>query len=241
MDATSHGMRLHKFPVVAAARKSSFEGVLGLILFSLGLRMCAIFSIALLSLVLLEKTSAADTRPPEYWAKYLRAMKEPSIQSTKVAGSDFQFRFVWLRASHGPVAIRVWRHDGRVFCRSVCLEDRLDYSAGPIKSEENVEFTSEQKRKFLARCSTDDFWRPLNSEEEAIMNRFLGGAHWVFEIKDSSGYRTLDLFSPVILKAKVKRKGVDTAKVRDFQRYADIGMFLAKASRLPKSESRDFF
>ena len=186
------------------------------------------FSIAVLSIAFAGFLDAAEPKPEKYWSEYHRGMKEPSLESAKVGDSDFQFRWTRLDSSHDPMVVRVWREHGKTRCRCVRLKYRLDFSVGPIRIDRTIPLTDEQTTQLRTLIASDGFWSPLSDQEQATYDGLLGGAHWLLEARDASGYRFLSMFSPVLVAFDHDL----SVKCRDQRVYIDTANFLLKATRL---------
>jgi hypothetical protein len=162
----------------------------------------------------------------EVWRPYLRGMKEPIFSSAKTANGDFQFRWTRLVGYGEPVSIRVWRTHGETFAHAVRLEFHLDYSVGRITHDQTIRLTGKQLEKLQTYISSEAFWRPLNAEEKAFNNGFLGGTHWLFEIRDSSGYRSLSMFSPALIAADRDPRLKIPKSMRSSDPYIAVATFL---------------
>ncbi len=151
--------------------------------------------VAIISWSLLTTVSAADA-PDSYWTDYHKGMKEPVLPPVKFADGDFQFRWMRLSIAGEPLSIRVWQHHGHAFVRSVRLEYKLDFSLGQITRDQTIPLSEKQLARLRSSFAGPKFWRPFNPTEKAFENDFLDGAHWLFELSDSSGYRFISMFSP---------------------------------------------
>ena len=152
-------------------------------------------------------------------------------------GTDFYFRFTWLRSFRDLVAIRVWRTQGKVQCHYIALGgESLDGPRMP-KDEQTLQLTSEQANAIENMVSSEVFWTSLNEQEKEMIG--LDGARWVFEWKDVLGYRLLDVWTPSAQSPEAYRKIFgEKAHHRDFRVYTEMGVFLLKlCKRLPENPS----
>jgi hypothetical protein len=190
-----------------------------------------------LPLFLLCAIALAGEQPESYWRKYHRGMKEPSLRSGKLRDDEFAFRWTRLSNSGEPLAIRIWCHDGETRCRSVRLAYRLDFSIGPITADKTTKLSPSQNRELRSYLSRHDLWCALSPQEQAMQNRFLGGAHWLFEVEDRSGYRFVSLFSPALLTASSRSK--DTLRgMRNVEGYLSLATFLLRLTRVFPDETQ---
>lgn len=194
---------------------------------------------ACLSLALMTATARSTDAPESYWKPYLRGMKEPILSSAKFADGDFQFRWTRLVGNGEPHCIRIWRTNGQSFARSVRLEFRLDYSIGHITRDQTIRLNEKQVKELRDFVSKEGFWRPLNAQEDAFESQLLGGAHWLFEIQDSSGYRFLSMFSPALLAGDPHPPKMPK-EMRSFRPYIAIATFLFRTTRIFPDELKPY-
>ena len=73
--------------------------------------------------------SKVDGITRDWYSKYLRAMMEPSLSCGQ--GPDgFAYRFLWLRSSHHPIAVRVEKDGSSVTLNAVELDGTGEQCAG---------------------------------------------------------------------------------------------------------------
>ena len=177
--------------------------------------------------------------PEPYWKPYLRGMKESILPSAKRADGDFQFRWTRLVGHGEPHCIRIWRTNGQCFARSVRLEFRLDYSIGHITRDQTIRLDEKQVTELRNCLLKEGFWRPLNTQENAFEGQLLGGAHWLFEIQDSSGYRFLSMFSPALLAGDPHPPKMPK-EMRSFRPYIAVATFLLRTTRIFPDELQPY-
>jgi hypothetical protein len=172
-----------------------------------------------------------------YYTFYLAAMKEPSLQAAEARAEDFHFRFTWLRSFEDPVSVRVWSHQDKIQCHYVALGGKSQDTPGTPKDEQTLVLNQEQFQTLQALASANEFWAPLNEQEEMMSGT--DGAAWIFEWKDALGYRLLDIWTPSAQTPEIYRNAFgDKAKHRDFNVYTKMGIFLLKlCKRLPKDNA----
>ena len=203
--------------------------------------MRSLFTAAIFLVLLMAEAQAADTPDFYIWKPYLRGMKEPILSSAKLGHGDFQFRWSRLVGYGEPVSIRIWQTHGETFARSVRLEFHLDYSVGRITRDQTIRLNEKQVRELRAYVSASNFWRPLNTQEKAFNDRFLGGAHWLFEIQDSSGYRSLSMFSPALLAGDRDPRPLKIPKeMRSSRPYIAVASFLLGTTRIFPEELKAY-
>ncbi len=203
--------------------------------------MRSLLAAFLLLLLVMTETQAKEAPDFYIWKPYLRGMKEPLLSSTKLARGDFQFRWSRLVGYGEPVSIRIWRTHGESFARAVSLKFHLDYSVGRISRDQTIRLNEKQVREVRTYVLSDDFWRPLNTQEKAFDSGFLGGAHWLFEIQDASGYRSLSMFSPALVAGDRDPRPLKIPKeMRSSRPYIAIASFLLGTTRIFPDELKAY-
>ena len=172
-----------------------------------------------------------------YYTFYLAAMKEPSLQAAEARADDFHFRFTRLRSFDDPVSVRVWSHQGKIHCHYIALGGKTQGTPGTPKDEQTFVLNQEQLQTMQALASVQEFWTPLNEQEE--MMHGTDGAMWIFEWKDALGYRLSQIWTPSAHTPENYRNAFgDKAKHRDFSIYTKMGTFLLKlCKRLPNDDA----
>lgn len=199
--------------------------------------MRALIAASLIALSL--ATVHAVGAPESYWPPYLRGMKEPILPSAKLADGDFQFRWTRLVGQGEPHCTRIWRRNGQYFARSVRLEFRLDYSIGHITRDQTMRLDEKQVAELRNHVTKEGFWRPLNTQEDAFERQLLGGAHWLFEIQEPSGYRFLSMFSPALLAGDPHPPKMPK-EMRSFRPYIAVATFLLRTTRIFPDELKPY-
>ena len=176
-----------------------------------------------------------------FYTRYLSAMKEPSVMTPLKKGVNRVIRFTYLRSFHDPLVVRFTIKNNVTTVTAVKLQK--DNHHRPVKILHNKTMVIDKETTKLVRALAiqKNFWKPLNAEEEDLLSGGLDGAQWMFEIHDQNGYRKIDIWSPDVVTAsdeKLKRFGVDPAKLRDFQVYQKTGLkFLKVGGIQPKIEN----
>ena len=186
-----------------------------------------------ISFVLMGATARATDAPESYWRPYLRGMKEPVLSSAKLADGDFQFRWTRLVGYGDPVSIRVWKTRGTGLIRAVRLEFHLDHSVGRISRDQTIYLSEKQLAQLQSYLAAGDFWQPFQQP------RTLGGAHWLFELQDSSGYHFVSIFSPALLVGDPQYQKT-TKDVRKFRQYIRVAAFLLSTTRIFPDELKPY-
>lgn len=144
--------------------------------------------------------SAADTvyfpNGSERWySKHLKAMKEPSLYEQRTDKSAEQYRFLWLRSFHKPIAVRIRRDDTAVSLRAVRLSGRGGYQPGRIEHDETLTLTTNQWHEFSQLLEKSSFWTLPTDEKNAP--RGFDGSRWVLEGLSQGKYHVVDRWTPV--------------------------------------------
>lgn len=129
----------------------------------------------------------------EHWyPQYLKAMGEPSLFQEQTNKTSEQYRFLWLRTFHKPIAVRVWKNDSEIKLRVVRLNGAGGYKPGHIERDESFTLTADQWDGFLKLLNKATFW-DLPSAENYLG---LDGARWILEAQTNGKYHMVDRWSP---------------------------------------------
>jgi hypothetical protein len=142
--------------------------------------------------------SAAETmyfpKGSERWyPKHLEAMKEPSLFQQSTNKTVEQYRFLWLRTFHKPIAVRVRKDSAGITLRVVRLSGAGGYAPGRIEHDESLVLTADQWDGFLKLLSKSSFWDSPSAEKDV---RGLDGARWILEGQAAGKYHVVDRWSP---------------------------------------------
>jgi hypothetical protein len=128
-----------------------------------------------------------------WFAKHLRSMHEPSLFEASKDHSLVAYRFLWLRAFHSPVAIRLVIHaEGTGTLIGKMTNGKGGYSAGNLILNESHELAKAQVTEFLKLQQRAAFWSAPSEEETGGDD----GAEWVLEGVENSRYHIVDRWSP---------------------------------------------
>jgi hypothetical protein len=128
-----------------------------------------------------------------WYAKHLRAMREPSLSETSTDSSIIAYRFLWLRTFHSPIAVRLIIHvDGTGTLIGKMTDGKGGYSAGNLTLNESHELTKEQMAEFLGLLQRASFWSAPAEEDTGGTD----GAQWVLEGVEKGHYHIVDRWSP---------------------------------------------
>jgi hypothetical protein len=151
-------------------------------------------------------------------ARTVRSMGEPRLDQQSSGGAGTVMRFLWMRAFHPAVAVRVVNARGR--CRVVTTVLELDAAEyGPPDREGIQALTRMRPGAIQRRDSTD-----VPSARCASLNRTLvpvlrtrqsthldgvDGSQWIFEQRDARGYASASRWSPdQVTDGSLRRAGI---------------------------------
>jgi hypothetical protein len=141
---------------------------------------------------------AADTvyfpKGSEHWyPKHLEAMREPSLFQDSTNKDMEQYRFLWLRTSHKPIAVRVWKNTSGITLRVVRLSGMAGYDPGKIEFDASFALTVDQWNAFLKLLLKSSFWDMPNAEKDAAG---YDGSQWILEGQAAGKYPVVDRWTP---------------------------------------------
>ena len=141
---------------------------------------------------------AADTvyfpKGAEHWyPKYLEAMKEPSLYEQRTNNTIEQYRFLWLRTFHKPIAIRVRKDNAGITLRVVRLSGAGGYDPGKIEHDESCALTAAQWDELLKLLGKASFWGTPTVENYSAG---FDGSQWILEGQSAGKYHVVDRWTP---------------------------------------------
>jgi hypothetical protein len=125
--------------------------------------------------------------PPNWYAKHLSALEEPSLWETSKTQRTQSYRFLWLRSSHNPVAIRVDVNADSASRLTVKVT-----RGGKLIQNYALTLTRDETDRFLGQIEVQNFWE-LKSIEKG---RGVDGAQWIIEGVRNGTYHIVDRWSP---------------------------------------------
>ena len=167
------------------------------------------FGLALSAAVALLAAHAAETVyfPPgtqNWYPKHLAAMGEPSLFEQSTNQTIEQYRFLWLRTFHKPIAIRVCKGDERITLRVVRLSGMGGYDPGKIEHDETFTVTAEQWDGMLKLLAKASFWNTPAEDRASFGN---DGSQWILEGQAHGKYHVIDRWTPDNDREKRKMDG----------------------------------
>jgi hypothetical protein len=120
---------------------------------------------------------------------------EPSLlePKSKEANAD-QFRFLWLRTFHKPVAIRITKQDSRIRLRAVRLSGAGGYEAGHMEVDRVLSLSEAEWKRLQELLDQAFFWEtPARMPERSGLD----GSRWILEGRMNGKYHFVNWWSPV--------------------------------------------
>ena len=155
---------------------------------------------ALAIFVALTALAAAANEQPYYppdvsgWAsQHLVAMKEPSLFAEQTTSRE-EYRFLWLRTFHKPIAIRIWSEPPDAQMRIVRLSGAGGYDPGHIESDTTIKVSAEDWKRFRDCIAKAHFWEMPTKESPKV--RGSDGSQWILEARDAAKYHVVDRWTP---------------------------------------------
>jgi hypothetical protein len=141
---------------------------------------------------------AADTvyfpRGTEQWyPKHLKAMKEPSLYEKRADKAVEQYRFLWLRTFHKPLAVRIQKDSGGITLRVVSLSGAGGYEPGKIEHDETLTLSTNQWAAFVKLVEKASFWQTPTKEK---YEQGFDGSQWILEGQAAGKYHVVDRWTP---------------------------------------------
>jgi hypothetical protein len=159
---------------------------------------------------------------PDYYVKYLRAMREPSLHA-RMAEPVEEYRSLFLPTWEHPVAIRVTSKDGEVSLRAVVLSGAGGFAPGQILVERNRMLSGQEWKRFQPLLTKAAFWNAPKVRMEVVPD----GDRLIFEGTGGYRYRLQDVASILFHEQKA---------------LVECGQYLMKLSDLEvDADGRDYF
>jgi hypothetical protein len=139
-------------------------------------------------------TNPNDHFVTDWYSGQLRALQEPSLFALSKNTAAQQYRFLWLRTFHHPVAVRVEvKEDGTGLLTTKITSGAGGYSPGNIITSHVRPMSKEETQRIVSLVTKSDFWNlPSYSREKAGLD----GAEWIFEAAVKGNYRVVSDWSP---------------------------------------------
>jgi hypothetical protein len=132
----------------------------------------------------------------DYYSKYLKALREPSLWEVSKSSEHEVYRFLWLRSFHAPVVVRLNVDAAAGILTTKISNGKGGYEPGKIVVNRVKRMSSRETQWFLARIEELDYW-DLSSEEAEDANTIgLDGAQWILEATKGGNYKIVHRWSP---------------------------------------------
>ncbi|MCY1230808.1 hypothetical protein D9M72_432370 [compost metagenome] len=118
-------------------------------------------------------------------------MDEPSITCNDAAT---EYRFLWLRTFHHPIAIRATITGRQAILHAVELDGKGGYEPGQVLRQLRRSLSAEELQTLEHVVTASNLRQTPRVERLAVLGT--DGAQWVLEISDRTGYRVLNRQSP---------------------------------------------
>jgi hypothetical protein len=136
----------------------------------------------------------ADQFNAARYARYLRALQEPSLYAMKSNSQAVVFRFLCLRTFGQPFVIRVIaRANGGGIVRFKMTDGTGGYRPGDLVADKTVKLDKKQTQRCLARIERADFWQLKTKETNKDLR---DEAQWVLEGVRNGKYNLVERQSP---------------------------------------------
>lgn len=128
------------------------------------------------------------------YSKFLQAMQEPTLFERPLGKDVEQYRFLWLRTFHKPIAVRIWKDGAGSHLRVVRLSGKGGYKTGQLELDQSFAVTNEQWTEFTNLIEQASFWDAPMKETDVIG---ADGAQWVLEGGAGERYHVVDRWCPL--------------------------------------------
>ncbi|MCX5645340.1 MAG: hypothetical protein NTZ17_11790 [Phycisphaerae bacterium] len=132
-----------------------------------------------------------DRLTRDWYSQFLRVMLEPSLSCGQGSGG-FAYRFLWLRGSHHPIAVRIEGGGSSITLSAVELDGAGGHAPGEIVKRIQRALSPAEQSKFLTTLSRVGFWEMPKNQDRFGLN----GAQWVLEGAADGRYQVVERFSP---------------------------------------------
>ena len=123
----------------------------------------------------------------------LIALQEPSLWERSKTQKEESYRFLWLRAFHEPIAIRVDINADGTARLTVKVANGTGGYPGELIQNRTVTISVEETNRFLNQVQSHNFWS-LPSVEQTPGGA--DGADWIIEGVKGQAYHVVDRWSP---------------------------------------------
>lgn len=127
-----------------------------------------------------------------WYSRMLRAMNEPSLSCGPTEATE-EYRFLWLRTFHRPIAVRVWNGAGGPHLIAIQTTGRGGYEPGGVEKQVRKALSQEDWHTVVASVKSARLWStPTEIEQRAGLD----GAQWIVEGRRAGRYIVEDVWAP---------------------------------------------
>src|SRR5262245_42348787 len=126
----------------------------------------------------------------QWYYIHLAAMEEPSLSCGALEDTE-AYRFLWLRSSHNPIAVRVFRRGVDYSLEAVILDGNGGYEPGHVSRRVTKTLSRDQWQAVIAGLEGVQFWQMATQCDELGLD----GAQWIVEARRGGRYHIVDRWS----------------------------------------------
>ncbi|MEY2407681.1 MAG: hypothetical protein QOF48_351 [Verrucomicrobiota bacterium] len=132
---------------------------------------------------------AGAVKAAGWYSRTLQSMTEHLLYQQSTNKTVEQYRFLWLRTFHKPIAVRIWKDSAGITLRVIRLSGTGGNDPGKIERDESFALTADQWKGFLKLLEKSSFWASPVTDRSW---RYRDGSVWVLEGQAGGNYHVLD-------------------------------------------------
>ena len=133
-----------------------------------------------------------DTLKVPFFSKMLFAMYEPVLYDSKL--NKESFRFLWLRTTKNPVAIRLEKQNDTIFLYIKVTTGTGGVGPGRLRTSDVKVLTAKEWNEFQELVKLCDFWNmPALDDEKKIT-----GEQWILEGYKTDDFNLTEIWNPEV-------------------------------------------
>src|SRR5687768_5304263 len=125
----------------------------------------------------------------DWYSKHLRAMNEDALTSLNEGEN---YRFLWLRSFHHPIAVHVYRSSSKPFLIAKQLDGAGGYEPGILEINYARPLAKNEWKQFMTHLEIARYWQMPTADESVSID----GAQWILEGYREGRYHVVDRQSP---------------------------------------------